>query len=650
MFTIPITRLATALHTVAYSISRQRKRHILMAVDTLVLLIAIYSAFLLRFSFEMPLQVNEYVWLIAVLIGTKLIWFHLLGLYRPILRYTGIEFLAPATKAVFCSSTTLVLIAYLFASKQLPRAVLVIDAILTLLLIVGARLTLRSMIRCIYSLSHTKHFQERVIIYGAGAAGSELAASLSANPHYRVIAFVDENASLHDHSLQGLPVYAPHQLASLQEKKPYDTILLALPNVDGRTKRRIIQELEELKVNVKTIPSISEIISGKISINKLRKVDITDLLGREQVEPHLDLLQMNITGKAVLVTGAGGSIGSELCRQIAQHHPRCLVLYELSEFALYNIDLELAERHPTLNRVSCLGSVTDHAYFSSVLRKYDVDTIYHAAAYKHVPLVESNPTAGIVNNVSGTLTAARCAIACQVQQFVLISSDKAVRPTNVMGATKRVAELILQGLAELPDHKTCFTMVRFGNVLDSSGSVVPRFRKLIAEGKPLTITHPEMTRYFMSIPEAASLVIQAGAMATGGEVFLLDMGEPVRIYDLAVQMIQLSGLELGHDIEIQITGLRPGEKIYEELLIDCSKARATLHPKIFCATEEKLSWLTLEPRLENLLMQAQLHQWEPMITELKRLVPGYQPAPTSQPISQMSGKMSGKIIDATRFT
>jgi FlaA1/EpsC-like NDP-sugar epimerase len=341
--------------------------------------------------------------------------------------------------------------------------------------------------------------------------------------------------------------------------------------------------------------------------------------------PYPELLSVNITGKSVLVTGAGGSIGSELCRQIAQLEPKCLVMYEMSEFALYSIDLELAETYPHLQRGAYLGNVTEQLPFQNVLRKHQVDTIYHAAAYKHVPIVEGNPALGIYNNVQGTLSVAQAAIACKVANFVLISTDKAVRPTNVMGASKRVAELVIQSLADL-NHSTCFTCVRFGNVLDSSGSVVPRFRKQIANGLPITVTHKDITRYFMSIPEAVRLVIQAGAMSTGGEVFLLEMGEPIRIYDLAQQMIRLSGLEPGKDIEIQVTGLRPGEKLYEELLIDQTKAEPTKHPRVFSAKEHKLSWDILEGKLEKLLFQTQTGNYPELINHLKELVTEYQPS------------------------
>lgn len=624
---LAIKSLEAVLETAAYSLSRRQKRYILMAIDAVWLLLAIYCALILRFGSLSPIsQSNRYVWLIAILIGIKLICFRAMGLYRSILRYTGLEFLLTAVlKAVGISSGLLIIIAYLFESWPLPRSVLAIDALLTLLFVVGVRVGLRWLVYEVTACARRGPFAERVVIYGAGVTGSQLAQSLATNPAYRLVAFVDDSPSLHQQVVHGLTVYSPADLAKLRVKKPFDTILLAMPSADGKTRLQILQRLQPLSVAVKTVPTIGEILSGKVSISKIRNIDIADLLGREEVAPNLELLRMNVTDKCVLVTGAGGSIGSELCRQIASLKPKCLVLYEVSEFALYSIDMELSETHPTLNRVACLGSVTDAAQLMAVLSNYEVDTVYHAAAYKHVPLVEANPPQGVWNNILGTLTAARCSLECGVSKFVLISTDKAVRPTNVMGATKRVAELILQALAERQKTTTCFTMVRFGNVLDSSGSVVPRFRKQIAEGKPITLTHPDMTRYFMSIPEAASLVIQAGAMAKGGDVFLLDMGEPVRIYDLAVQMICLSGLEPGQDVEIQITGLRPGEKIHEELLIDSAKARPTKHPKIFCAHESKIRWEFLQPRLEALFAQARRGDGDGIRAELQHLVPEYGP-------------------------
>jgi FlaA1/EpsC-like NDP-sugar epimerase len=623
---LQVKNRVNSIHRVATSLSRQQKRLILIATDLCLFLFALYSAFGLRSNSLVPFaQIQPYTGLILLLLFVKPFIFFTLGIYQPVLRYTGIEFLCTAGKAVGLSSGSLVVLAYFLEFWQLPRSVLIIDALITLILIISVRLLMRWFIYQLLASKCQKFPPERVVIYGAGAAGTQLAQSLSYHDSYKIVAFVDDDLSLKKQKIQGHTVYSPKELPKLLAKKNFDTILLAMPSVERGVKRQIIERLQPLSVPVKTVPGIGEILSGKVAISEIRKVDITDLLGREEVAPNPELIQMKITGKNVLVTGAGGSIGSELCRQIAQQNPNSLILYELSEYALYTIDLELGEKYPHIKRIPCLGSVTDQARFSSILQQYQVHTIYHAAAYKHVPLVEANPAPGIINNVLGTLTAAQCAGDCGVNNFVLISTDKAVRPTNIMGATKRIAELIVQALADQSHLKTCFTIVRFGNVLDSSGSVVPRFRQQIAKGQPITLTHPDITRYFMSIPEAARLVIQASALSQGGEVFLLDMGEPVRIYDLALQMIRLSGLTPGRDIEINITGLRPGEKLYEELLIDTATANPTKHPKIFCALEAKMSWEVLSAHLESLWVHVRRNNLNEIMTELHQLVPEYKP-------------------------
>lgn len=644
-----ITNLATGIRKAAASLSRQQKHGLLLSLDLCLFFIAIGGAFGLRFGSLMAFsQVLEYTWLIILLITIKTCVFLATGLYRPVLRYAGLEFLFTSAKAVLYSSGAFVLLAYLLEFLQLPRSVLINDALLTLCLVIGIRLCICWVVNTVNSLDRQHPAPERVIIYGAGAAGSQLAQSLTFHPGYNPVAFVDDDPSLKNQMIQGLTVNSPKDLSRIIVQKSADSILLAMPSVGWVKKRQILDRLQCFSIPVKTVPCVGEILSGKVSLSEIRDIDIADLLGREEVAPDPELLGMNITGKNVLVTGAGGSIGSELCRQIAQQQPKCLVLYELSEFALYTIDMELRETYPHLKIVACLGSVADRNQLSAALSNYRIETVYHAAAYKHVPLVEANPTPGILNNVFGTLTAAKTAIDCGVKQFVLISTDKAVRPTNVMGATKRVAELIIQGLADRPGIPTRFTMVRFGNVLDSSGSVVPRFRKQIAEGKPITVTHPDMTRYFMSIPEAARLVIQAGAMSQGGEIFLLDMGDPVRIYDLAIQMIKLSGLRPGKDIEIKITGLRPGEKLHEELLVDSNTARSTKHPKIFCAHEPKIHWEFLHPCLDILLDAALSNNIATIKKELQRLVPEYKPSIIEPKTAQLiSAPPMPKAVGAT---
>ena len=642
---ILLERLTQFIHTTASSLSRKQKHSLLLTADLGLMLLSIYGAFQLRFSLLSPIQeMLTYRELIILLLMVKPIVLIVMGMYRPVLRYTGLEFLFTAAKSVLLSDCIFILIAYLLTSRGLPRSILLIDALLTLLLLVGLRLALSWLVYQANAFATWEPHLQRIVIYGAGSAGSQLAQALTHDRRYQPIAFVDPDPSLQRQTIQGLTVYSPKDLSRLRAQKPFDTVFLAIPSADRLTKRQILEDLQHLSIPVKTVPSIGEILSGEVSISEVRDIDIVDLLGREEVPPDPELLSTNITGLTVLVTGAGGSIGSELCRQVARQSPSCLILYEIGEFSLYSIDMELAETFPQLKRIACLGSVTDAANLQAAIAQYQVDTIYHAAAYKHVPLVEANPAQGILNNVLGTLKTVQTAIECGARNFVLISTDKAVRPTNVMGASKRVAEMVVQSLATQPDTATDLSIVRFGNVLDSSGSVVPRFRRQIVEGKPITVTHPNVTRYFMSIPEAARLVIQAGAMSVQrGEIFLLDMGEAVRIYDLAEQMIQLSGLVPGEDIEIQITGLRPGEKLYEELLLDRTNAHQTRHPKIFCAQEPMLDWESLQPQLDLLLAAARSGNSEHIRMTLKQLVPEYQPSPDTdtsnnrRPLAQQSG-------------
>ena len=470
-----------------------------------------------------------------------------------------------------------------------------------------------------------------MLIYGAGNAGRQLAAAMANSHEMRVVGFLDDDDRLHGHVLNGLSIYSPGDLPGLVTSLHVSTVLLAIPSLSRHRRNELIAQMQRAHVQVRTLPAVTELAQGVVSTSDLRELDIDDLLGREPVSPNHILLGKNITDKVVLVTGAGGSIGSELCRQILAVGPGTLVLVEQSEFALYEIQQELAERldgDSTL-LVPVLASVRDAQRLREVMADWKPDTVYHAAAYKHVPLVEHNPIEGIRNNTLGTLTAAQVAMEHGVTDFVLISTDKAVRPTNIMGASKRLAEMALQALADTAP-RTRFSMVRFGNVLGSSGSVVPKFRRQIRDGGPITLTHPDMTRYFMTIPEAAQLVIQAGAMARGGDVFVLDMGDPVKIYDLATRMIELSGLCVKDannpdgDIEIEITGLRPGEKLFEELLIG-NNPRPTSHPRIMKAHEEFLAWPTLQERLgqlENLLDRRDVEGTKQLLIEL---VSGYAP-------------------------
>jgi FlaA1/EpsC-like NDP-sugar epimerase len=614
--------------------STNRKYAILACADISLFAISICTAIGLESGLDrLPAEILHHSNFVVLEIAIKIGSFWIFGIYRQILQYTGSEFVFTIAQAVATSCLTIAITDRLFLVSTIPLSVILSDGMLALILAItfrfGVRLTRGKMSQIVGGDSPGENrsvpVTTKAIIYGAGGDGRLLAQALARENSKKLIGFVDDAAHLQGRNVGGIRVYAPAELLKLKARIGFEEILLAMPSIDSQRKRDLTQRLKILGVPVKTVPSLTEILSDRVSIAKTPELDIEDLLGRKAIAARPELLQHDLTDRVVLVTGGGGSIGSELCRQIAKQQPKMLLVYELNEFALYQMDMELGENYPNLIKVACLGSVTDDRSLTRVLKKYNVDIIYHAAAYKHVPIVEANPISGMVNNISGTLTAARCAIDCGVPKFVLISTDKAVRPTNIMGATKRVAELVLQGLADLPTHATCFTMVRFGNVLGSSGSVVPRFSAQILAGKPITLTHADITRYFMTIPEAATLVIQAGAMAKGGEVFLLDMGEPIKIYDLAAQMIRLYGLEPEQDIKIEVTGLRPGEKIYEELLIDCDAALATGHPKIFCAREAKLAWKELEPQLASLLDAAADCEVNACVSVLHNLVPEYQP-------------------------
>ncbi|WP_370451518.1 polysaccharide biosynthesis protein [Buttiauxella sp. B2] len=539
--------------------------------------------------------------LIFSIVGVTLLFFIKLGLYRAVIRYITAKILVAVAIGMVASAVLLIIAAF-YTNIYLPRTIPFIYFSFGLLMIAGSRLALRMVINRSLKLG------TKIIIYGAGASGRQLLPALSQAAEYFPVAFVDDNPRLQGSVMHGVTVYPPEKLAWLVEKYEVKKILLAMPSASRSRKNAVIQMLEGLPCEVLSIPGMVDLVEGKARIDSLRKVSITDLLGRDPVAPVPELIARNITAKVVMVTGAGGSIGSELCRQILQNSPKVLVLYEMSEFSLYAIERELSTYLSThsldIALYPVLGNVQDQEHVERVLKSFHVETIYHAAAYKHVPLVEYNVADGVRNNVFGTLSCAKAAINCQVDNFVLISTDKAVRPTNTMGATKRMAELVLQALSA-QGSSTCFSMVRFGNVLGSSGSVVPLFEKQIDTGGPITLTHPDIIRYFMTIPEAAQLVIQAGAMGNGGDVFVLDMGEPVKIIDLAHRMVTLSGLTVRDehhpdgDIEIKTTGLRPGEKLFEELLIG-ENVSVTQHPRILTANEVMLPWEELNDYIEEL--------------------------------------------------
>ncbi len=589
-----------------FELSRPKKRIISLAIDTLLIISSFFFAYWTRLGVITAFDSIQ-IWLVlSCTLTVTLFAFIKLGLYRAVLRYISFKALAMIATGALISATSLVIFSF-FIDSFIPRTVPIIYFCYVFLLCSSVRMFVRYYIGLLLDKNN-----ESVLIYGAGSTGRQLAVMLKHAYRYRIRGFIDDNTKLHGSYLLGNKIFSFKDISKLVRKYNIKVILLAIPSASRSERKAIIDSLIPLKIKVQTIPDMEEILQGNAKIDELREVKIEDLLGREPVLPSQTLLQKNILDKVVMVTGAGGSIGSELCRQIILNRPKELILFELSEFSLYSIHQELLEIAKKNNiqdtRIyPILGNVQDIERLDHVLTYFNINTIYHAAAYKHVPLVEYNMIEGVRNNVFGTYNVARYAAKHGVRSFVLISTDKAVRPTNVMGASKRLAELCLQALSEqLKDSHTCFSMVRFGNVLGSSGSVIPLFRKQILRGGPITVTHPDIIRYFMTIPEAAQLVIQAGAMAKGGDVFILDMGEAVRIVDLAKNLIQLSGLSVKDesnpkgDIEITYTGLRPGEKLYEELLIGGDNICKTDHPRIMTAEELHLSFEQLSNVLAEL--------------------------------------------------
>lgn len=586
-----------ALQRIA-NLSRRKKQIIIATSDTILILFSLWLAFSLRLE-HIVLPRGETLWLFVIAPLLSIPVFYGLGLYRSITRYLGLSAVTTLFKSVVLYIVLLALAVFLLDLKM-PRSVLVAHGLLILLFIGATRLIARDWSNKLQFRNHVSTCKRcNVLIYGAGSAGIQLASALEFSRELYPVAFIDDDPSLRNQLINGLKVYGPESLQELLTRHTVSEVLLAMPSTQRSRRNEIMRLLEHIPVSVRTLPGMDELAQGIVKIEDLREVDIEDLLGRDPVPADSTLLQKNITGKAILVTGAGGSIGSELCRQIGRLQPKLLVLFERNEFALYSIEQELLKvfrcnKDGHLPEViPILGSVTEQARLERVLTRFKIEAMFHAAAYKHVPMVEKNPTEGVYNNIFGTWHAAQAALASGVETFVLISTDKAVRPTNTMGTTKRFAEKILQALAASYPNRTRFTMVRFGNVLGSSGSVVPLFREQIRQGGPITVTDPRIIRYFMTIPEAAQLVIQAGAMGKDGDVFVLDMGEPVKILDLAKRMIHLSGLSIKDehnpdgDIEIVFSGLRPGEKMYEELLIGDNVVE-TAHPRIMRANEESL--------------------------------------------------------------
>lgn len=606
------------------TLPRSTKRLVMLAADLAALPACLILAVWLVTP-EIQARLPLWLWAMPLLVGLPTL--KLCGFYRSVIRFMGLELIAAALKSV--SVVSVVLLFVIAAVDKWPDAVRASISFwfLGMVYIVGSRLTVR------WLLQWRNAAGDRVVIYGAGDAGAHLVSALISRSDFVPVAFVDDNPALRGAVINGLEVYPPASLPGFIHEFGVSRVLLALPSVLRRRRLEIINQLEQLPVHVQTMPDTVDIISGNARVDDIREVDITDLLGRDAVPPIPKLLDGCIRGKSVMVTGAGGSIGSELCMQIARLGPKRLVLLDISEAALYTIDQalqDLAQRNAIdLDLVALIGSAHHQSRMREVLEAYGVDTVYHAAAYKHVPLVEHNMIEGVHNNVFGTLHTAEAAIGAGVKHVVLVSTDKAVLPTNVMGATKRFAELVLQALNQR-GSQTTFSMVRFGNVLASSGSVVPLFREQIRNGGPVTVTHPEIYRYFMTIPEAAALVLQAGSMATGGDVFVLDMGNPVRIRDLAEKMIHLMGLTVRDDenpdgdIEIHYTGLRPAEKLYEELLIG-NNVMGTEHPSIMRAEEDLLPWEEMKPLIDQLWSACQRLDCAKAREILLRTVVGYAP-------------------------
>ncbi len=589
-----------------WNLSRVNKRIISVLVDAFFIIFSFYSAYWVRVGNVEIIHSDSIPYLLTTVIVVTILSFTRLGLYRAILRYLTFHALAVVSVGTLVSAASVAIAAFYF-NAPVPRSLPIIYGTFLCLLCGGSRLIVRVLVSGLNGKG-----RKVVLIYGAGSAGRQLAIALRNSENYKVVGFIDQDKTLENTVIMGLQVYDISRAAYLVDKYDVTQVLLAVPSASRARRKKILESLIDLSAEVLTVPDMKDIVEGKASIDQLKDVAIEDLLGRDPVTPQQCLMESNILGKVVMVTGAGGSIGSELCRQIVRQKPKVLVLFELSEFGLYQIDRELKQLMETeglhVEIIPLLGSVQRINRLVVTMKSFKVQTVYHAAAYKHVPLVEYNVVEGVRNNVFGTYYAAQAAIEAGVESFVLISTDKAVRPTNVMGTTKRMAELGLQALAEQENSKvkgTRFCMVRFGNVLGSSGSVVPLFKRQIEAGGPITVTHPDIIRYFMTIPEAAQLVIQAGAMGKGGDVFVLDMGEPVRITDLAVNLIQLSGLEVKDeqhpygDIAIEFTGLRPGEKLYEELLIG-DNVQKTAHERIMTANERYLPLAEFEQHLNEL--------------------------------------------------
>jgi len=612
-----------------HKLPRWAKRTVMVSVDLLLLPVSLWIAMSLRYAAPANGLALDPMFFVVVTLPSILVFGHL-GLYRAVMRYVGQQAFVQIIKAVAVSAALVFVLGLLAPAVETPFSLAITYLLVALALIGGSRWFARWLLND----QNFARVGARVAVYGAGETGRQLVSILAQGTEYRAICFIDDSPELANRNIDGLMVLpASGDLEDVIKHYGIQEIFLSIPSASASRRREVLLKLERLPVHVRSVPGLNEIISGVARVDQLREIRVEELLGRDPIPPVLDLLQRPIHDKTVLITGAGGSIGSELARQALALKPRNLLLLDISEFSLYKLELELLQmqpkKSPETQIIPLLGSVLDQKRLAQVFSTWRIDTVFHAAAYKHVPLVEHNPYAGLGNNVLGTVRTAEAAVRAGVERFILISTDKAVRPTNIMGASKRLAEMSVQALAARADVKTVFGMVRFGNVLGSSGSVVPRFAAQIKQGGPVTVTHPEVTRYFMTIPEAVQLVIQAGALAQGGDVFVLDMGDSVNILELAKKMIRLSGRSIRHpgsttgDIEIKITGLRPGEKLYEELLIG-DAVEQTVHSRIMRAEEQFLPWEQFRECL-TVLAESEFHaNDEGLRAFLLRWVDGYQ--------------------------
>jgi FlaA1/EpsC-like NDP-sugar epimerase len=596
-----------------FGLDRYSKRAIVIIADVVLCVIAVWLAFFIRLEELILLKdINYTPILLSIVLVVPIFW--IMGIYTTLFRYAGLSILNTISLSTFVYGLVYFSIISIYGIKDIPRSIGILQPILLFIGVLSSRFLTKFLLTGTFNYSGDKKNKENILIYGAGSAGKQLLTSLENNALYKVVGFLDDNPQLQGQNLLGQKIYNPNRIDDFKQNKEINLVLFAIPSINKSKKNTIIESLNKEKLVVKSLPNVNDIINGKISISTVKDFLAEDLLIRDQVEPDQKLLNKNIKFKSVLVTGAGGTIGSELCRQILKLNPKQLVMLELNEFDLYSIHNELIELNKNLKIIPLLSNIQDQKKLEKIIETFKVDTIYHAAAYKHVHLVEANICEGVRNNVFGTLSVTKASINQKVQNLVLISSDKAVRPTNIMGASKRLAEVCMQSLHDANDkNNTNFSIVRFGNVINSSGSAIPKFRDQIKEGGPVTLTHYDVTRYFMTVQEASQLVIQAGALGKNSEVFLLDMGESVKIIDLIKRMINFSGLSIrdkdnkNGDIEIKIIGLRPGEKLFEELLIG-DNPQKTIHPKIKMTYEPFIHFNQLEKSLDQLLDLLNKHQ------------------------------------------